>query len=366
MPSQTANKTRNNLKAEIVRRGWKFKDLAERLGITNRHLSEVVSGRARLTHRLALQIHEVTDIDLKDIPYEAPVRILVSDPIAEDGVAALSVHGAEVDVKTGLSADQLKAIIGEYDALVVRSETKVRPDVLAAAERLRVVGRAGVGVDNIDLDAATEKGVVVVNAPTGNTISAAEHAIALMLALARHIPEANASLRSGKWERSKFMGLEVRGKTLGVIGLGQVGSEVARRGRGLEMRVVAYDPFVPEERARVIGADLVTMPDLLRESDFISVHTTLTEGTKSLIGEKELRAMKDTARVINTARGGIINEDGAREGSPRRLDRGSRDRCLHDGTRDRPPAVQSGEYRRHPAPRRIDRRGAGARGRGRR
>jgi D-3-phosphoglycerate dehydrogenase len=308
MPAQTANKTRNNLKAEIVRRGWKFKDLAERLGITNRHLSEVVSGRARLTHRLALQIHEVTDIDLKDIPYEAPVRILVADPIAEDGVAALSIHGAEVDVKTGLSPDQLKSIIGEYDALVVRSETKVKADVLAAAERLRVVGRAGVGVDNIDLDAATEKGVVVVNAPTGNTISAAEHAIALMLALARHIPEANASLRSGKWERSKFMGLEVRGKTLGVIGLGQVGSEVARRGRGLEMRVIAYDPFVPEERARVIGADLVTMPELLRESDFISVHTTLTDGTKSLIGEKELRAMKNTARVVNTARGGIINE----------------------------------------------------------
>jgi D-3-phosphoglycerate dehydrogenase len=150
--------------------------------------------------------------------------------------------------------------------------------------------------------------VVVVNAPTGNTISAAEHAIALMLALARHIPEANASLRSGKWERSKFMGLEVRGKTLGVIGLGQVGSEVARRARGLEMRVIAYDPFVPEERARVIGADLVTMPELLRESDFISVHTTLTDGTKSLIGEKELRAMKNTARVVNTARGGIINE----------------------------------------------------------
>ncbi len=308
MPAQAANKTRNNLKAEIVRRGWKFKDLADRLGITNRHLSEVLAGRARLTHRLALQIHEVTEIDLKDIPYEEPVRILVSDPIAEDGVAALSEHGAEVDVKTGLSADQIKSVIGEYDALVVRSETKVTKAIFAAAGRLKVVGRAGVGVDNIDLDAATEKGVVVVNAPTGNIISAAEHAIALMLSLARHIPEANASLRSGKWERSKFMGLEVRGKTLGVIGLGQVGSEVARRARGLEMRVLAYDPFVPEERARVLGADLVTMTELLRQSDFISVHTTLTEGTKSLLGEKELRAMKNTARVINTARGGIINE----------------------------------------------------------
>jgi D-3-phosphoglycerate dehydrogenase len=308
MPPATASRSRNNLKAEIVRRGWKFKDLAGRLGITNRHLSEVLSGRARLTHRLALQIHEVTEIDLKDIPYEAPTRILVSDPIAEDGIAALGGQGAEVEVKTGLTPEQLKSLIADYDALVVRSETKVKPDILAAAERLKVVGRAGVGVDNIDLDAATEKGVVVVNAPTGNIISAAEHAVALMLALARHIPEANASLRSGKWERSKFMGLEVRGKTLGIIGLGQVGSEVARRARGLEMRVLAYDPFVPEERARVIGVDLVTMPELLRDSDFITVHTTLTEGTKSLIGEKELRAMKNTARVINTARGGIINE----------------------------------------------------------
>jgi len=308
MPAQAATRTRNNLKAEIVRRGWKFKDLAGRLGITNRHLSEVLAGRARLTHRVALQIHEVTEIDLRDIPFEAPTRVLVSDPIADDGVKALAAQGAEVDVKTGLSLEQLKSVIGDYDALVVRSETKVTSDVIAAAGRLKVVGRAGVGVDNIDLDAATEKGVVVVNAPTGNIVSAAEHAVALMLSLARHIPEANASLRSGKWERSRFLGLEVRGKTLGVIGLGQVGSEVARRARGLEMRVIAYDPFVPEERARVIGADLVTMPELLRQSDFVSVHTTLTEGTKSLLGEKELRAMKNTVRVINTARGGIINE----------------------------------------------------------
>jgi D-3-phosphoglycerate dehydrogenase len=308
MGTQTATPTRNDLKAEIVRRGWKFKDLAGRLGVTNRHLSEVLSGRARLTHRMALQIHEVTEIDLRDIPYDAPTRILVSDPIAEDGVAALAEQGAEVEVKTGLPADELKAIVRDFDALVVRSETKVTKAVFASAERLKVVGRAGVGVDNIDLDAATEKGVVVVNAPTGNIISAAEHAIALMLALARHIPEATASLRSGKWERSRFLGLEVRGKTLGVIGLGQVGSEVARRARGLEMRVLAYDPFVPEERARGLGVELVSKDRLIRESDFISVHTTLTEGTKSLIGEKELRAMKPAARVINTARGGIINE----------------------------------------------------------
>jgi len=163
-------------------------------------------------------------------------------------------------------------------------------------------------VDNIDVPAATEKGVVVVNAPTGNVISAAEHAIALMLALARHIPDANASLKSGKWERKRFLGLEVRGKTLGIIGLGQVGSEVARRARGLEMRVVAHDPFVPEERARALGVDLVAFDQLLRESDFLTVHTTLTEGTRHLIGKAEMAQMKPTARIVNTARGGIVDE----------------------------------------------------------
>jgi len=196
----------------------------------------------------------------------------------------------------------------DFDALVVRSETKVTGDILAAASRLKVVGRAGVGVDNIDLDAATERGVVVVNAPTGNTISAAEHAIALMLSLSRHIPAANASLRSGQWERSRFLGLEVRGKTLGIIGLGQVGSEVARRARGLEMRIIAHDPFVPEERARVLGVDVVSMEQLLKESDFVTIHTTLSQGTKKLLGQAELRMMKPSARIINTARGGIVDE----------------------------------------------------------
>jgi D-3-phosphoglycerate dehydrogenase len=235
-------------------------------------------------------------------------RILVCDPIADDGVAALERAGADVDVRTGLSPEELRASVGGYDALVVRSETKVTKAVFEAAQRLQVVGRAGIGVDNIDLAAATEKGVVVVNAPTGNVISAAEHAIALMLSLSRHIPEANASLRSGKWERGRFQGIEVRGKTLGIVGLGQVGSEVARRARGLEMRVIAHDPFVPEERARVLGVDVVPLEELIREADFITVHTTLSAGTKSLIGEPELRAMKPSARVINTARGGIIDE----------------------------------------------------------
>jgi D-3-phosphoglycerate dehydrogenase / 2-oxoglutarate reductase len=238
----------------------------------------------------------------------AAPRILVCDPIADDGVEALQRAGADVEVKTGLPADELLQLVDGFDALVVRSETKVTREIIEASSTLQVVGRAGIGVDNIDLEAATEKGIVVVNAPTGNVISAAEHAIALMLSLSRHIPAANASLKSGKWERGKFQGIEVRGKTLGIIGLGQVGSEVARRARGLEMRVLAHDPFVPEERARVIGAEVVKMDDLVRESDFITVHTTLSESTKSLIGEDELRSMKPSVRVINTARGGIIDE----------------------------------------------------------
>lgn len=235
-------------------------------------------------------------------------RVLVCDPIADDGIEALRRFGAEVDVRTGLTPDELKATVDSYDALIVRSETKITSDVIEAAANLQVIGRAGIGVDNIDIEAATNKGIVVVNAPTGNIISAAEHTIALMLALARHIPDANASLKAGRWERGRFQGLEVRGKTLGIVGLGQVGSEVARRGRGLEMRVIAHDPFVPEERARGLGVEIVSFEELLRQADFLTVHTTLTEGTRHLIGDAELREMKPTARIINTARGGIVDE----------------------------------------------------------
>lgn len=234
-------------------------------------------------------------------------RILVADPIASEGLDLLRQAG-EVDVRTGLSRDELIALIGGYDALVVRSETKVTAEVIDAGARLQVIGRAGVGVDNIDIPAATRRGIIVVNAPTGNTISAAEHAIGLMLALARHIPRADASLRRGEWKRSAFIGVEVRGKTLGLIGLGQVGSEVARRARGLEMRVIAHDPFVPEERGRALGVELLSLEEVLRQADFLSIHTTLTSGTRGLIGAEELAMMKPSARIINTARGGIIDE----------------------------------------------------------
>jgi D-3-phosphoglycerate dehydrogenase len=236
-----------------------------------------------------------------------PARVLVCDPIAKEGIELLQEFGAQVDVRTGLPPEELEAIADSYEALIVRSETKITRQIIAAAGKLQVVGRAGIGVDNIDVEAATEKGVVVVNAPTGNIISAAEHAIAMMMALARHIPDANASLKDGRWDRKRFMGLEVRGKTLGVLGLGQVGSEVTRRARGLEMKVIAYDPFVAEDRARTLGAELVPFEQLLRDADFLTIHTSLNESTRHLIGEAELKEMKPTARLINTARGSIVD-----------------------------------------------------------
>lgn len=235
-------------------------------------------------------------------------KVLISDKLAKEGIEILSEVG-QVDVNTGLPEDELVKIIGEYDALVVRSQTQVTRKVLEAGKKLRVVGRAGVGVDNIDLQAATENGIIVVNAPMGNTISAAEQAIALMMAMSRNIPDAVASTRQGKWERSKFTGIEVRGKTLGVVGLGQVGSEVAKRGRGLEMRVLGFDPFVSEERAQALGIELMTLEDLLAESDFISLHATLNASTRGMINEERLAMMKKGVRIINTGRGALIDDE---------------------------------------------------------
>jgi D-3-phosphoglycerate dehydrogenase len=235
-------------------------------------------------------------------------KILVADPIAQDGIDLLAPH-AQVDVKVGLSPEELESVIGEYDVLIVRSQTQVTESVIKAGKKLRLIGRAGVGVDNIDIQAATQQGIIVVNAPLGNTISAAEHAIGLMLAMARYIPAANASLKAGEWDRKRFTGVEVRGKTLGVVGLGQVGAEVARRARGLEMNVIAHDPFVADERASVLGVELVSLDALLEQSDFISVHAALTPSTKGLIGDEELHKVKPSVRIVNTARGGIIDEE---------------------------------------------------------
>jgi D-3-phosphoglycerate dehydrogenase len=238
------------------------------------------------------------------------MKVLVADKLNKAGVEALQAEpGIEVDVKTGLKPEELKSIIGDYEGLVVRSDTKVTAEIIEAGKKLMVVGRAGVGVDNIDLKAATQHGVIVVNAPTSNTTSAAEHAFGLMLALARHIPQANIRLKEGFWERSEYVGSELKGKCLGVIGLGNVGSEVSRRAIAFEMRVLGYDPFVSAEYAGKLGVELVELPVLLKESDFITLHIPSTADTKGLIGEKELALLKPTVRIINCARGGLINEE---------------------------------------------------------
>jgi D-3-phosphoglycerate dehydrogenase len=236
------------------------------------------------------------------------MKILVADPIAEEGIQSLRSY-AQVDVKTKLELEQLKAIISDYDALIVRSQTKVGAEVIELGKKLKVIGRAGVGIDNIDVDAATKNGVVVVNAPTGNIIAAAEHTLALMLALARNVPQADGQLKSGKWQRDGLVGTEIRNKTLGIIGLGNVGSEVAKRVQAFEMRVIAHDPFVSQDYAHNLKVELVPLDQLLKEADFITLHVPLTAATKKLIGSKELAKLKPTARIINCARGGLIDDE---------------------------------------------------------
>ena len=234
-------------------------------------------------------------------------RILVADPLAEDGLARLRREG-EVTVATKLAEAELVERIPDYDALVVRSETKVTAPILEAGKRLRVVGRAGVGVDNIDVAAATRHGILVVNAPRGNIVAAAEHTIALLFAVARWVAQADASIHAGDWTRAKFLGVEVRGRTLGVIGLGNVGSEVAKRAHGLEVDVIAYDPVVAVERAELFNVELVPLDDLLQRADFVTIHVPLVEANRGLIAARELAMMKPAARLINTARGGIVDE----------------------------------------------------------
>jgi D-3-phosphoglycerate dehydrogenase len=237
-------------------------------------------------------------------------HILVADPIAREGMELLHTFAA-VDARPGLTSDELIAAIPGYDALIVRSETRVTPEVIAAGARLRVIARAGVGVDNIAIEAATRHGIIVVNSPTGNVAAAAEHTLALLFALARHIPDATTSLREGRWERARFVGAEIRGKTLGVIGLGKVGAEVARRAGegGLGMRLLATDPYASPETARALNVEMVALEELLAQSDFVTIHTALTGGTRGLLGADELALMKPTARIINCARGGIVDEE---------------------------------------------------------
>lgn len=235
------------------------------------------------------------------------MKVLVADGVSQRGIEILE-KDFEVVVKEKLSAEELLEIIGRFDGLVVRSATKVTKAVLAAAPRLKVVGRAGVGVDNIDIAAATEKGVIVLNAPEGNTIAATEHTVAMMLAMARRIPIANETLQKGEWNRKKYMGVELRGKTLGVIGLGRIGGGVAKRAQAFDMEIIGYDPYINEERAKTMGIEVTPLDEIYARADFITVHMPLTPETKGMINQKTLAKMKKGVRLINCARGGIIDE----------------------------------------------------------
>lgn len=237
------------------------------------------------------------------------MRILVSDPLAEEGLKILKdVKEFQVEVKLQLKPENLEEIIKDYDALIVRSTTKVTKDIIDKATKLKVIGRAGVGLDNIDLEAATQKGIIVMNTPVGNTISTAEHTMSMILALSRNIPQADASTKQGEWKRSKFMGVELYSKTLGIIGLGRIGTEVAKRALSFGMKVLAYDPYLSREVAESFGVEMVELNELLQQSDYITVHTPLTSETKHMISTREFNLMKKGVRIINCARGGIIDE----------------------------------------------------------
>jgi len=237
-------------------------------------------------------------------------RVLVSDKLSPTAVQIFKDRGVDVDYLPDLGKDKdaLLAVIGQYDGLAIRSATKVTEKLIAAATNLKVIGRAGIGVDNVDIPAASRRGIIVMNTPFGNSITTAEHAVALMFALARQIPEANASTHAGKWEKNRFMGVEITGKTLGVVGCGNIGSIVATRGVGLKMHVVAYDPFLSEDRATQLGVEKVDLETLFARADFITLHTPLTDKTRNIIDAAAIATMKDGVRIINCARGGLVVE----------------------------------------------------------
>ncbi len=237
------------------------------------------------------------------------VKVLISDKMSPLAEQVFKDRGVDVDIKTGMTPEELKACIIEYDALAVRSSTKATTEIIEAAKNLKVIGRAGIGVDNIDVATATSQGVLVMNTPFGNSTTTAEHAISMILSLARDIPQANASTHLGKWEKSRFMGMEVTGKTLGIIGCGNIGSIVADRAQGLKMKVVAYDPYLSPERAKEIGVEKVDLDGLLLRSDIISLHTPLTDATRHIINTKTLAKMKVGVKIINCARGGLVVEE---------------------------------------------------------
>lgn len=236
-------------------------------------------------------------------------RILISDPLSESGIQRLSqIPEFDVEVNTSLTPEELREVIKECDALIIRSSTKVTKDIIEAGDRLKVIARAGIGLDNVDIEAATKKGIVVMNTPEGNVITTAEHAIALLLAVSRNIPQANASIKSGKWEKKKFRGKEVFNKVLGIIGIGRIGRVVADRAKGLKMQVIAYDPYISSDVVEKLGVEAVSFDELLRRADYITIHTPLTQETRNLINKDSFKKMKRGVFIINCARGGIVNE----------------------------------------------------------
>ena len=236
------------------------------------------------------------------------VKVLIADKLSPAAVAIFKERGVDAHVKIGLAKDELLKIVDQYDGIAIRSATKITADVIKAAKNLKVIGRAGIGVDNVDIPAATAAGVIVMNTPFGNSITTAEHAISLMLALARELPAANASTQAGKWEKNRFMGVEITGKVLGLIGAGNIGSIVADRAKGLKMRVIAYDPYLSPERATDLGVEKVELNDLLARADFITLHVPMTAETKNIISADAINKMKKGARLINCARGGLVDE----------------------------------------------------------
>jgi D-3-phosphoglycerate dehydrogenase / 2-oxoglutarate reductase len=235
-------------------------------------------------------------------------KIIISEKISDSGMAVFKAAGFQADEKTGCTTEELKQILPEYDAWVVRSGTRCTAELIEAAVKLKVIGRAGVGLDNVDLRAAEQRGLRVVNTPDANTVSAAEHTFAMMLALARHIPQACLSLKMGKWERNRFLGMELCGKTLGVVGFGRIGTQVALRALAFGMKVVAFDPFIDPALMTDRGVESLSFVELIKRSDFITVHTPLTRETHGLFGIKEMECMKDGVRIVNCARGGIFDE----------------------------------------------------------
>ncbi|MGA1874827.1 MAG: phosphoglycerate dehydrogenase [bacterium] len=237
------------------------------------------------------------------------MKVLISDKLSEKGIEIFQKEeGIEVDVKVGLSPDELISCIGAYDALVVRSATKVTSQILDAAKNLKVIGRAGSGVDNIDVSAASKKGIIVMNTPGGNTVTTAEHTISLLLSLVRNIPQGTASMKKGAWEKKKFMGTEILNKTLGIIGMGKIGTEVAKRAKGLFMNVIAYDPYISEEAARKLQVELGSLEDVFKKSDFITLHVPKNTETANIINKESINKMKNGVRLINCARGGLVDE----------------------------------------------------------